>query len=107
MYSGTKGLHNFDMETCVEEKKKFEDCFKEWLSNGVLTGNFGNPCSNEWNIYEKCLNKELKEKNLLDLKPFTMDPNCESITKNKDSNDINIDKKKSKCLSFISSIFKK
>lgn len=59
------------METCIEEKKKFEECFKEWLHNGLTTGNFGSPCVNEWKIYEKCLNKELTEKNLLDLKSFT------------------------------------
>lgn len=84
------------METCIEEKKKFEECFKEWLRNGVLTGNFGNPCENDWNIYEKCLNKELKEKNLLDLKPFTMDLNGQSITKNNSFNDSenNIEKEK-------------
>ncbi|OII75400.1 uncharacterized protein cubi_01921 [Cryptosporidium ubiquitum] len=59
------------METCIDEKKKFEECFKEWLNNGFTTGNFGNPCVNEWKIYEKCINKELEEKNLLGLKSFT------------------------------------
>ncbi|KAJ1607080.1 hypothetical protein OIY81_3012 [Cryptosporidium canis] len=59
------------METCTDEKKKFEECFKEWLNKGVLTGDFGSPCENEWRIYERCLAKELKEKNLLDIKPFT------------------------------------
>ncbi|KAL5368665.1 hypothetical protein CPHLJ_5g2345 [Cryptosporidium parvum] len=66
------------METCIEEKKKFEDCFKEWLNNGLLTGEFGSLCVNEWKIYEQCLNKELAEKNLLDLKSFTtLDPSVD------------------------------
>ncbi|KAF7458958.1 Mitochondrial distribution/morphology family 35/apoptosis [Cryptosporidium felis] len=75
------------MKSCIQEKKNFDECFSQWLKNGLLSGKFEKPCKIEWEIYEKCLNKELSEKNLLDLKSFSEFKNNDSskTIENKDT----------------------
>ncbi|KAK6190143.1 hypothetical protein SNE40_002074 [Patella caerulea] len=51
-------------EECTNLKRNYEDCFNKWFSEKFLKGNNEDDCAPLFKVYQTCVKKAIKEKNL-------------------------------------------
>ncbi|CAL1528754.1 unnamed protein product [Lymnaea stagnalis] len=49
---------------CQDLKRKYDECFNKWFAEKFLKGVTEDPCTKLFNVYQECVKKAIKEKNL-------------------------------------------
>nr|KAI8753349.1 TP53-regulated inhibitor of apoptosis 1-A [Biomphalaria glabrata] len=49
---------------CQELKRKYDECFNRWFADKFLKGVTEDSCNELFKVYQDCVKKAIKEKNL-------------------------------------------
>ena len=49
---------------CIDEKEKYDQCFRNWYRYSYLRKDFEDPCTGYFHDYSACLKKSLEAKGL-------------------------------------------